>query len=171
MSSQTYSSFVSAGTLPPNVYPYVANTFPSVIDPNAAVGPNPLPGFSGYPTLGLFDTIYSVVQNRSWAISEGVNLIPGNALGTSNYTASQWLGHAFGNGATLVNVFAFQNPSSVNPLDILGQTTVSADSLNSYRQFLQGAKYNTTVVVGNVGVVGNVSVILLIVVVLLFGFV
>ncbi len=80
MNKTQFAQFVAAGKVPPNVtYERLVNATPSSQHPSVAFAANSRPGFSTYPTPGVFEQIQeerSLHGNPGWASSEGTNLLP-----------------------------------------------------------------------------------------------
>lgn len=96
------------------------------------------PGFSIYPesTKKDFAVIYAELkkQERSrWALSEGTNThVDG---GTSGISWEEYLGGLVNHGASLVNIFAWQDTTSG-----YGRSTRSKDAVAAYQKFLKGER-------------------------------
>lgn len=121
-------------------YNMVLDLAPSSQRPSVAFDANSRPGFSTYPTPGLFDQIEEERGLRgspAWASAEGTNVIPGEAVGSSKMTMETYLARSFNHGATLVTLFSWGigGPSvkNSNPFRIV---TEGPDALSAYRKFL-----------------------------------
>src|SRR3989344_5180479 len=102
------------------------------------------PGFSTYPagfSRNGQDAVLSAILaerakkgNPHWASSEGTNTEPGKPQ--SNISWNDYLKGMFNNGATLVNIFAWQEPAdSGSPY---GKATKSKEAIKAYKKFLRG---------------------------------
>lgn len=125
----------------PNVdYSYVVDANTSTARPSVAFGKDHLPGFSTYPTAGIFDQIYEELAkngNPHWASSEGTNLIPGGNFGSSGMNMESYLARMFNHGATLVDIFAWgiggEEWKKTFPFRI---ATEGDEAIAAYRKFL-----------------------------------
>ncbi|MCI0565956.1 hypothetical protein L0Y46_02040 [bacterium] len=104
-------------------------------------------GFSLYPgntsdgsgTEATFSVIYEELKkhdNPHWALSEGTNTTLGT--GGTRLSWESYLGGFFNHGASLVTIFAWQEPiDSGGPY---GKATKGEDALAAYKKFLKGEK-------------------------------
>ena len=101
-------------------------------------------GFSVYPSLlkangteATFANIYNELErqgNQHWALAEGTNTAVGS--GAVGISWEQYLTNFFAHGASLVNIFAWQEPiDSGGPY---GKATKSKEAVEAYRKFLSG---------------------------------
>ena len=143
----THVAFVSRrqfATLPTPAgvtYEMVLDHAPSSQRPSVAFDVSSRPGFTTYPTLGLFDQIAEERAGRgspAWASSEGTNVIPGEAVGSSQMSMEAYLAKSFNHGATLVTLFSWGigGPSvkTTNPFRVV---TEGPDALAAYVKFLR----------------------------------
>ena len=98
------------------------------------------PGFSTYPTEGVFDQIYQSLNasnNSNWISAEGVNMILGNPPKNPGYDMESYLARHYNHGAAMVNIFAFglRGDTFTNALNDAVQ---GPDAISAYREFLQG---------------------------------
>jgi hypothetical protein len=106
--------------------------------PGVAFGQSHHPGFSTYPTPGLYPELYDVLLKNStsrWASSEGTNVRMGMRSGED--TMETYLGRHFNHGATLVNVFAWGVGQKD---DAFRRATENDEAIAAYRKFLRGEK-------------------------------
>jgi hypothetical protein len=106
-----------------------------------AIGKNYTPGFSTYPQAPpakLFNEIYDVVGNATWASAEGANIIPSNPPISPGYNMESYLARHFNYGCTLLNVFAF-NLRGDPFTDAINDASEGSDAIAAYKIFLSGA--------------------------------
>lgn len=105
--------------------------------PSVAFGKYHNPGFSTYPSQGLFPMIYDELRkqgNPPWASSEGTNVSIGSISGEGSMET--YLARMFNHGATLVNVFGWGVGRESDPFRVA--TERGAGALAAYRKFLKG---------------------------------
>ncbi len=108
--------------------------------PKTAFNAHSRPGFSTYPIgfmeNGVDGQLAKILNelpkqgNPHWASSEGTNLQVGTS--TSNVSWNDYLAGMFKNGASVVNIFAWSNPS------VYGASTKSSEAIAAYKKFLSG---------------------------------
>ncbi|MBC7894605.1 MAG: hypothetical protein H7066_04280 [Cytophagaceae bacterium] len=136
-----YAEFVATGTVPASMtYETLVNRLPSSQHPSVAFAASARPGFSTYPTAGLFEQIAEerlLHGNPAWASSEGTNLLPPGPAGNSNMSMETYLARSFNHGATLVTVYSWgiggASLRHTNPFRIV---TEGPEALAAYRRFL-----------------------------------
>lgn len=107
--------------------------------PTVAFGKYRRPGFSTYPSPGLFEQIYSELakhENPGWASSEGTNLQLGSGPGQSGMNMETYLAKMFNHGATLVNIFSWGVGGEANKNMDFRVVTEGEEALRAYRKFL-----------------------------------
>ncbi len=108
--------------------------------PEVAIGKNYTPGFSTYPQTPpakLFDEIYDVVKNATWASAEGANVFLAMPPTSSDYTMESYLARHFNHGCTLLTIFAF-NLRGDPFTDAINDASEGAEALDAYKKFLNG---------------------------------
>ncbi|MGH7320588.1 MAG: hypothetical protein ACRELA_13300 [Candidatus Rokuibacteriota bacterium] len=103
--------------------------------PAAAFGESHRPGFSTYPTPGLFEEIYEALARHGsgpWASGEGT------APSMAGLTMESYLAATFGRGASLVNIFAWGIGGEALKGDPLRLATEGREAIAAYRKFLSG---------------------------------
>jgi hypothetical protein len=140
VSRTKYERLKSQGVNVPPTYDLLVDLAPSSQRPSIAFGQNHRPGFSTYPDLGTFEQIQEELAthgNPPWASSEGTNLLPGSAVGSSGFGMETYLARAFNHGAALVNVFSWGvGGPSVKKTDPFRIVTEGDEALAAYRKFL-----------------------------------
>lgn len=113
--------------------------------PATAFNEHSRPGFSTYP-IGFKENkldgrLAKIVQelpkhgSPHWASVEGTNVQGESAvIMTSHISWDEYLSGMFNNGASLVNIFAWSDPTGY------GIATRSAEAIEAYKKFLSGAK-------------------------------
>jgi hypothetical protein len=107
-----------------------------------AIGKNYTPGFSTYPQAPpakLFDEIYDVVGNATWASAEGANIFLAMPPTRSDYTMESYLARHFNHGCTLLDIFAF-NLRGDPFTDAINDASEGTDAIAAYKIFLSGTK-------------------------------
>jgi hypothetical protein len=156
------SGLASAGIDPTRIYTHVAFvtkaqfatlpvpaglTYDQLVDaaassqrPAVAFVANARPGFTTYPVPGVFDQIASERAQRgigAWASSEGTNVIPGSAAGSSRMSMETYLARSFNHGATLVTVYSWGvGGPSVATTDPFRVVTQGSEAIAAYRKLL-----------------------------------
>ncbi len=140
MNRTQFAQFVAAGQVPPNLtYEQLVNASPSSQHPSVAFAANSRPGFTTYPTPGIFAQIQeelSLHSNPGWASAEGTNLLPPGPAGNSNMTMETYLARCFNHGATLVTIFSWGlgGPSAMGAA-AFRTVTQGPEALAAYRKF------------------------------------
>jgi hypothetical protein len=142
----THIAFVSRATFatlsaPPGVtYAMVLDAASSSQRPSVAFDANSRPGFTTYPLVGVFEQIQEERARRNepaWASSEGTNLVPGSAAGSSKMSMETYLARSFNHGASLVTIYSWGvGGPAVKLTDPFRVVTEGADALAAYRKFL-----------------------------------
>jgi hypothetical protein len=108
--------------------------------PWAAFNPYSRPGFSVYSSSKTFSAIYAELEkhgNPHWANSEGTNVdliyFARGQKKASDISWDEYLGRMFNHGASLVNIFGWQDTDSA-----FGKATRSKEALTAYKKFLKG---------------------------------
>ncbi len=112
--------------------------------PSVGFTANARAGFSVYPNIlkvngteATFANIYNELErqgNPHWAMAEGTNTAVGS--GAVGLSWEQYLSNFFSHGASLVNIFAWQEPiDSGGPY---GKATKSKEAIEAYKKFLSG---------------------------------
>lgn len=110
--------------------------------PEVAMGKNYSPGFSTYPQpspAALFEEIYQLVGNNTWASAEGANILLGMPPAGSGYTMESYMARHFNHGCTLLNLFAF-NLRGDPFTNAINDAVENAEALSAYKKFLSGAE-------------------------------
>jgi hypothetical protein len=109
--------------------------------PSVAFGKHHRPGFSTYPSPGLFDDIYAELAGHNqvgWGSCEGTNLQLGSGPGQSGMTMETYLARMFNHGASLVNIFSWGIGGEANKNMSFRVVTEGDEALQAYRKFLRG---------------------------------
>ncbi len=106
----------------------------------SVINPAFQPGFSTYPTDGVFDQIYHTVNTSdtpTWISAEGINSILGNPPRNPGYGMESYLARHYNHGASMVNIFAFGLRGGAI-LDKLNDAVQGPEAITAYREFLRG---------------------------------
>ncbi len=113
------------------------------------------PGFSTYPAGDVFNDLDTETQNFgdvAWASAEGTN-VELSTVGQSGIDTINWetyLGKMFNNGATLVNIFGFDQSAG----EFTTQTE-GAEAVAAYQKFLAGTTLVETPITVKTGPTGT----------------
>ncbi len=142
----THVAFVSRAyfatlSVPSGVtYETALDLAPSSQRPSVAFDANARPGFSTYPVVGVFEQIEEERARRgapAWASSEGTNVIPGSAAGSSKMSMETYLARHFNHGAALVTIFSWGiGGPAVKSTDPFRVVTEGPEALAAYRKLL-----------------------------------
>jgi hypothetical protein len=137
-----FDRFATDGKVPPGVrYEDVVDSATSTQRPAVAFGAKHRPGYTTYPELGVYDQIYAEVASHggvAWASSEGTNVLPGQAAGSSGIGMEAYLARGFNHGAALIDVFSWGvGGPSVKTSSPFRLVTEGDEALAAYRKFLR----------------------------------
>ena len=120
-------------------YEDVVDAAPSSQRPAVAFTAHGRPGFSTYPSTGVFDQIQEELRLNSnpwWASTEGTNIIPGDPTKSSGISMENYLARSFNHGAALVTLFGWGIGGHLVPDNPFRLETERTESIDAYRKFL-----------------------------------